>query len=692
MLGKYKNINLEKCTVLLLFTLAAFATFINTYNDVNLSGKHLLIYYGIYLSVFFLIIDLFLKNNDYKNLIGLLLFIFLTFIYYYYVSNAIVNTLLFFLIVHLFYRATNIFFNDIFGNVVLSLFIFYFLFSLFIYVDFDLKNPLFVNTIYFLSALSLILIKKDVLIKIKKVNLLEIFPFLFLYLFFSSFFYFTWDELNSSFWYPYQSYLNGSFIDPGRPNSILMTSHRAIGQGFFSAITSVGDRLDFTFTMKLITAFLCFFIITLFVNFFFKSKKLKLFFYVILFSLPIFKLQIFANFFDLTSIIYTLTSLYFLRKIYKKKNNNDILLFSLISGLSIYLSLKCIPLALISYSLILFYLYREKNIKLLFICSISFGLFITINFIKAYIYTGNPFFPRLNYIFHSPFYSILKEGVSTGFTLNHHINFFDFFSIFSSNVDHNKQFYYGGIFSTFGFLAAISVSSLFLPHKKIFKNYLLLSILIFIIVTILIGPEHRYLVVVVLPFLFFAYLNLFIYFKNIIIIDNKFIYYFAVMCSLASFNLVNFGVGKFSYNFNEKHFLTNETKKWYSKLDFYNEFNRFSDGSKKILMFYLQDKFFIDNRNVYENDWYDFPVQQDLRKIWLDPKYKTNNEKLFNVGNYLCENDFKYFLWSKNQAFGDELWLSYLKIDIESEYVNSYTIECSNLFDIYKKNKGNNKN
>ena len=686
-LNKLQESSFKKILLGILFVTVGFVTFLNTYNFVILDGKHTLIYYGIYLSIFCLVLDLLIREKSKKNLIGLLIISLIFLLYYFFVSPAALYTIIFFLLVHLVYKINSLYFKDLYGKLVLSVLQIFFIFSLLIYVEIDLKNIYIVYFIYCLSIISIFLIKIKKIKKIDNFNIIRILPFLIALIFFSVFFHFTWDELNSLFWYPYQSYINGSFIDPGRPNTILMLSGRSIGQGFFSAIISQGDRHSFTFTMKLITAVLCFASVMAFISSFFKNNKLQLIFILVLFSMPIFKLQIFANFFDITSINYVLCSLYFLRKISQQKKENDILLYSLISGLSIYISLKCIPLAIVSYLIVMFYILKDKKTGLFIICSAAYGLFILISFTKAFVFTGNPFFPRLNYIFLSPYYSILKEGVSIGFTLDHYINYFDFFSIFSSNPEHNKQFYWGGIYSTFGFVAAISASVFFLPNKKIAHNYLLISIIAFFIITILIGPEHRYLVVVVLPFLLYSYLNIFIYFRNVPLLKSTFIYYILVSISLASLCLINFGSGNFSYNYKDKLFISNETTKWISKEKFYTKFNKNIENDKKILMYFLQDKFFIDNRYIFENDWYDFPFQQDLRKIWLKDGHQDNNEKLFHVAKYLCANNFKYYLWDKKSNFGDGIWFEYLKPHMESEFVNSYTIQCSNLDEIFKKTK-----
>ena len=74
-------------------------------------------------------------------------------------------------------------------------------------------------------------------------------------------------------------------------------------------------------------------------------------------------------------------------------------------------------------------------------------------------------------------------------------------------------------------------------------------------------------------------------------------------------------------------------------LEMYKQFNLTHNG-EKVILYYLQDKFFFDSPNTFENDWYDWKT-----RVELDAVFNATDDELQryrNVLEYLCANGFGY--------------------------------------------------
>ena len=95
---------------------------------------------------------------------------------------------------------------------------------------------------------------------------------------------------------------------------------------------------------------------------------------------------------------------------------------------------------------------------------------------------------------------------------------------------------------------------------------------------------------------------------------------------------------------------------------------------EKIFIHYLQDKIFLVNFTVIENDWYNHHDIKSYRKIW--ESNLTQNKKIEASQEYFCEEkNIKYLILSYNLADDFNPIVERLKND-NDHYL--YRVKCKN--------------
>lgn len=509
---------------------------------------------------------------------------------------------------------------------------------------------------------------------------------------YSTLYSFYFDDINGYLYAPLRVYYEGGFLfGPERPG--FMTNMSALSLGYGSLFSSFFgfDRTLFIFIYKFFhSASYIIAIITFSASI--KtviSKNISGILVLLLGLLPLIVFEITGNYADYYVLLMSFYITYISICIIFSKfsyNNNFFSLNSLIIGLFLIVSLKNLPylLAFFFVILILSILYYGVNVrkifsyvifnyKLILICILFITSPTLVLFIDNYVLTGNPTFPGGNGLWKSPFFD--KKGIVAG--RFHFPNMPDgstFIQLFSFTPQASQLFSSGnsyfpiyGVFSqTILYLIPFMlIYSFFKGHNYNRNNhvlsfgiiFILLSLITFVVITNTVGPQHRY---------FFG-INTFLFTTFAIILSNiqwslfyvsAFIYFKWFFFSIAVFTFFGNGIETPPFKITSDRILTSSRNedKWLSKKVFYDKVNDYIKDDKSIMLYYLQDKFFINSKFVYELDWYDYPLLKSLNTIWSSDKFSSTEDKINAIKNDLCEKNFKYFILSKDVKIYDSLF------------------------------------
>lgn len=506
----------------------------------------------------------------------------------------------------------------------------------------------------------------------------SILAFLILFVFKASIFEFMWDELNSYFFIAYQFVLNGHTHIPEKPSTVMTMGNRFIGQGLLTGIFSGADRVAFTLIMKTTTALLLISMICLIASEVFKSTAKKRVATLLLLSMPVFTMTVVGNFSDLINFAvcgYAICIVSQRTELKETKPAVGVFEFFCL-GLFFFLSLKSlIGIIALGITLVVLGLRTEISLRALFL---YFGgalgflgrllialVPISMLALRNYLSTGNPIYPVMNYFFESEYFHTEKAGVSAGFSLQKTPDFWDLVSLFSSSpIDHQK-FYWGGFFAVYGLVPMVTMAWMIVLKLMFGKNPLsvynrsgfaasrmdlvLKTLFVSSVLTtfFIIGPELRYFVGVMLIVILGASTPLVLLFvqsmqnisKRLLKLPSSLLYIMLLGFSLLNAQMINVGHGPYSLKEDRTGVVSQASKKWWDSLAMYQQFNLMHKG-EKVILYYLQDKFFFDSPNTFENDWYDWKTQSDLTAEFNATDDETQRYK--NVLNYLCGNGFGY--------------------------------------------------
>ena len=192
------------------------------------------------------------------------------------------------------------------------------------------------------------------------------------------------------------------------------------------------------------------------------------------------------------------------------------------------------------------------------------------------------------------------------------------------------------------------------------------------------GPQHRYFigVVVLVIFLIFVIFDgilngLNSYAKKLFLQKYKFCF-----CVLIGFGIIPYYLNSFTalpFKNNDGLVTTINGLRWIEKRNFYAKVNaEIGEDQKNILLYYIQDKFFIDSTRAYELDWYDFPIQKKLDDAFL------KGGGIPAVVDKLCEMSFGYVVLSKDAIVYDPTFRLNLYEKINGGQQSLFGLRCKN--------------
>ena len=384
-------------------------------------------------------------------------------------------------------------------------------------------------------------------------------------------------------------------------------------------------------------------------------------------------------------------------------------------GLFAIVSLKCIPY-IIAYFILkgLLCLIREGGVSTAIVAGwhkrnqlfAQAGLMITplmVLLIDNFRLTGNPTFPGGNHLWQSPFF-MTSGVVAERFKFPNNADGTTFLQLFSLTPQAAEMFssgnsyfpIYGLFFQSLLFaipmllvLLLVYIIAGRIVIKTAFSSFLLglgcllLTVLSFGVITQIVGPQHRYFFG--LPvFILLGVIALLAPFLELVRPEStkkKYLWralgWISIPLSLFLFfaNASN----PPPFHITADHMLVSKAgfDKWLKKRAFYTELNKRLEGDyRKIMLYYLQDKFFIDTKNVYEMDWYDYPMQRTLINEW--EKGTSLDARLENIRDRLCKENFGYFVLSTDAIFFDPKFKSkYLnKTSLTDDLQALYELKC----------------
>ena len=539
------------------------------------------------------------------------------------------------------------------------------------------------------------------------------------FLIYSSLFNFYFDDINGYLYAPIRVHYDGGFIfGPDKPGFMTNMSPLSLGYGsLFSAILG-WDRIQFILSFKLFHAASYFFAILLFENSIknYILPQLRGFLILLIGLVPLIIFEITANYADF--YVYLIAMFIFQNIVYITNKNNKIntkfiYLNAFIYGQFILGSLKTIPyifsyfiilviLILFNYKLTIKKILRfiVRHLKFVLINLMLLCLPLTILLVDNIIKTGNPTFPGGNGLWRSPFFTTI--GVVAGrFEFPNMPDGTTFLQIFSYTPQAAQLFSSGnsyfpiyGVF-TQTLVYCIPFILLILSFKysdnklainqalNISSSAFLLIISTFIFIVLIIGPQHRYFfglnIYVICTFIISTSLLL----KNNeieFINSKKFTFIQILFLFIAIFTFLGNGINPPPFKIKNGNLLVSSSnnEKWYRKKLFYDEVNNYIKDDKSILIYYLQDKFFINSKNVYELDWYDFPLMRDLNNTWGSDQFHTVEDKLRAINNLLCKKNFGYAILSPEAVIYDKSFRDlYLKeIMSDQKYQTLFLLKC----------------
>lgn len=514
------------------------------------------------------------------------------------------------------------------------------------------------------------------------------------YLLYSSLYSFYFDDINGYLYAPLRVYFDGGFIfGPDRPG--FMTNMSAFSLGYGGLISSLlgYSRENFIFTFKLFHA-ISYLVSIISFSVALKeiiSEKIQSILIILLGLLPLIIFELSGNYADFYVLLVSMYITYSLIQLFENKfnfNTNYFFFNSFIVGLFLIVSLKTIPY-LLSYFLILIIInfsgisnlrasFNINKFITILICTFLICGPILVLLLDNYFKTGNPTFPGGNGLWKSPYFQY--DGIVAG--RFHFPNMPDgstFIQLFSFTPQASQLFSSGnsyfpiyGVFSQ-SILYAIPFFLLSLVLVGIDKSSQVIStcsislllflkiISTFIIISLLVGPQHRYFFGLNV-YLFVAFLLIVNSFNFIRLsfINNKFLFegFYLIFILIALFTFYGNHMNPPPFTVTDDRMLISKVDKakWYKKKVFYARVNEYIKDDKKIILSYLQDKFFINSKYVYELDWYDYPLLNDVNKIFNSTNSPNIEKKLHEIRNYLCLNNYGYFILSKDAVIYDKLF------------------------------------
>lgn len=503
---------------------------------------------------------------------------------------------------------------------------------------------------------------------------------------------FVFDDLNGYLWVPKVSeILNHTAVSELLPSSLTFYTQYNLGiVSYIAFLTGISDVVQFVFTWKFIQFIFLIIAILITIVELKNNKRLEKYTYPFLIVLfPGFlSYQIVGNQNDFPAIFATYLSIFWLLR------NKFISPKELLGSILIVAISPKAFLPLFVAILVLFFRHIKNSYRALlslkYYLSLIFGLLLLIPmYVRNYFLTGNAFFPSGNNKYKSDLFPV-DFFVADRWTLPSKSGFHEYFDLVFNNLSNLKIFYassglhYGPISIV---LIITLIVSIFLSKRRVFEFnkdafiFLGLSYLMLLIANNTIGAQHRYLIPVMIFFVFFLALLILDLFKEK---DRKYIFisiFFVI--NFHSFTVIS-GVPKFEF---KENLMQYSGKNYIDRLVFYNKVNRLIGSEAKIILYYLQDKLFLDSIQLTELDWYDYVPSSRLQIDIDEIKQKSITQKPNNeVQSYLCNRGYSHMILSNSVDPYDVNLREVMQKILSGPGVNLYQLECNqNLKKLRKK-------
>ena len=484
---------------------------------------------------------------------------------------------------------------------------------------------------------------------------------------------FVFDDLNGYLWIPYVSVSEDhTFISEFRPSSLTFYSVHNIGFAtYLSYLFQDVTPISFIYSWKFFQFFLFSLFFVLFLKEFLYKKRFLFIFLISLFPSYL-NYQIAGNQNDFTLILSIWFSIYFILNNHKIKPHH-FLLFALLVTVNFKSSVPLITL------LIVYYYNNFNELKQLFkrskfyLFSILGIVFISPIYIRNYYLTGNPTFPSGNNYFQSSLFPI-DSFVASKYKLGTS-GFNEFWDLIFNSSSDIIAFYapeyslYGSLIVILFFIVLITymfygkvTTSSNINHFKLF----LFSFLSYLICINLVGAQHRYLATSVF---FFAY-----FLSSFILFKTKKQYLLVIQALIFPSFAIPLGASTIDFTSSPPQY---EGKHFSSNISFYAKVNSTLRSSDKIILYYVQDKIFINNPNLIELDWYDYVPTKQLQDYADSLGEEINiKDRANSIKNNLCLNNYTHFILSPDVYPWNIDVSSFSKLLSSSSNRRFYKINC----------------
>lgn len=490
---------------------------------------------------------------------------------------------------------------------------------------------------------------------------------------------FIWDDINAYLNFPLRAIIsNTSSLSGSKASSLIFQNFHCLS--FVSYIGSLLNINDYkiVYAYKIFNSLcytLTFYFLIDFFRTFIKNKSVENFLFFSLCASSIWFVEITSNYTDFSVLLISLFCLsFFSSKKQINLNLSDYLIFSCFIAISLKSLVAILPL-------VFYDLFKNtKKGKILHILSLP--IFALPIFVRNFIYTGNPTFPAMNNFWQSPYFSADPASILVSKFQPDWPKDISLFFNFLSNAKKPLSLFYTS-FSTFYSPYFYSLSALillfFLFRFQAIKSNLFIGFgfIAFYLTIMLPGGQFKYFI----PAYIYLLLGFSIVFSEILDssrfgfredikkFEKVFIFFLILIFPLSPYSGVPLHI-------KDNKIYSSNYINWKDKIDFYDSFNNYYDNAgqsdKKILLYYLQDKLFIKNNNVYELDWYDYHATQPLSFIVNSTISDRQKETLSY--NFLCKNNYGYLILNRNLISPE--FISSLDLIVQSEGQKAYKLNC----------------
>ena len=491
---------------------------------------------------------------------------------------------------------------------------------------------------------------------------------------------FMWDDINSYLYFPLKSILNNySVLSYSYPSSLVFQNLHGLAYASFmgSIIGSIDYEIVYAFkTFNALCFLLLFFCLIGITKKISTVNSINNLIYFTICTSSIWFVEITSNYTDFSVLLISIYVVSLLIEFREFKNIKielkDYLIFSLFVAISFKSLVAVLPIVVIDQ------LNNEKNFwkrvsNLSVLPLFSLGIFI-----RNYFYSGNPTFPAGNHFWKSTHFFTDSSNIVANKFVPAWGRDFSLLANFLSNSDKSVAIFYTAVNTFYSpiFFALVTIAFLnfIFRNKPVASNiFLLLGFLAFCFTILLPGAQYKYFIP---SFIYFCIGLYILNIKYLVVFNSSNKLFSSTLNILFLLMIFTFPYSPYSgvpLQVIDNRIFSGNFRNWHEKIYFYNKVNDFiGDNKSKILLFYLQDKIFLPSHNIYEYDWYDYPVMKEL----ADVINSTSNpfEKSVAATKFLCQNDFRYVILSAE--FINNNFMNSLIPGVKGDQQSLYEINC----------------